>query len=148
MRLAVGTSLMIITATSAMALIAHLVAGRTLDVGVTAAMTVASIVGALAGVRLAGCVPQRQLGTGFAHLVVLVASYLLVSAPLLGDPSPSCARPARPNTRTPVLRQAVLVGVADGLGAVAGAGLVEDPVDVGLDGCVAEDELVCDLVVR
>jgi hypothetical protein len=33
------------------------------------------------------------------------------------------------------------------LGAVAGAGLVEDPVDVGLDGCVAEDELVCDLVL-
>ena len=46
------------------------------------------------------------------------------------------------------LCQAVLVGVADGLGAVAGAGLVEDSVDVGLDGCVAEDERVCDLVVR
>ena len=46
------------------------------------------------------------------------------------------------------LCQAVLVGLADGLGAVAGASLVQDPVDVGLDGCVAEDELVCDLVVR
>jgi hypothetical protein len=41
----------------------------------------------------------------------------------------------------------VLVCVADGLGAVAGAGLVVDPVDVGLDGHVAEDELVCDLAV-
>ena len=47
-----------------------------------------------------------------------------------------------------MLCQAVLVGVADGSGAVAGAGFVEDPVDVGLDGCVAEDQLVCDLLVR
>ena len=46
-----------------------------------------------------------------------------------------------------LLCEVVLVGVADGLGAVAGAGFVEDPVDVGLDGGVAEDELVCDLVV-
>ena len=46
-----------------------------------------------------------------------------------------------------VLRQPVLVRVADRLGAVAGTGFVEDPVDVGLDGCVAEDELVCDLVL-
>ena len=46
-----------------------------------------------------------------------------------------------------LLRQVVLVGVADGLGAVAGAGFVEDAVDVGLDGGVAEDQLVCDLVV-
>ena len=45
------------------------------------------------------------------------------------------------------LGQAVLVGVADGLGAVAGAGLVEDPVDVGLDCRVAEHELVGDLAV-
>jgi hypothetical protein len=47
-----------------------------------------------------------------------------------------------------VLCQTVLVGVAHSLGAVAGAGLVEDPVDVGLDGGAAEDELVCDLAVR
>lgn len=86
MRLAVGTSLMIITATSVMALIAHLAAGRALAVGVTAAMTLASIAGALAGVRLAGRVPQRQLGTSFATLVVLVASYLIVSAAFLGGP--------------------------------------------------------------
>lgn len=86
MRLAVGTSLIIITATSAMALIAHLVAGRSLDVGVTAAMTLGSVVGALAGVRLAGRVPQGQLGTGFAALLVVVASYLLVSAAFLGGP--------------------------------------------------------------
>ncbi|HEU4973633.1 MAG TPA: sulfite exporter TauE/SafE family protein [Baekduia sp.] len=86
MRLAVGTSLAIITATSVMALVAHLVAGRELEVGVTATMTVACVAGALAGVRVAGRVPQRQLGRGFAVLVLLVAGYLLVSAAFLGGP--------------------------------------------------------------
>lgn len=86
MRLAVGTSLAIITATSVMALVAHLVAGRELDLGVTAAMTIACLAGALADVRLAMRVPQRQLGAGFATLVVVVASYLLVSAVILGGP--------------------------------------------------------------
>ena len=86
MRLAVGTSLMIITATSVMALIAHLAAGRSLDIGVTAAMTAACVAGALSGVRLAGRVPQRRLDAGFAALVVVVASYLLVSVALLGGP--------------------------------------------------------------
>jgi uncharacterized membrane protein YfcA len=88
MRLAVGTSLMIITGTSVMALIAHLAAGRVLDVGVTAAMTAAMtaacIAGALAGVRMAGWVPQRQLGAGFAALVV-------AWRPTFSCPSPSSA---------------------------------------------------------
>lgn len=86
MRLAVGTSLAIITATSVMGLTAHLVAGRGLDVGVTAAMTVACVAGALGGARLGGRVPQRQLGHGFSALVVAVAAYLLVSAVFLGGP--------------------------------------------------------------
>lgn len=86
MRLAVGTSLAIITATSVLALAAHLAAGRGIDVAVTATMTVACIAGALAGVRLAGRVPQRQLGRGFAGLVVVVAAYLLISAAFLGGP--------------------------------------------------------------
>jgi len=86
MRMAVGTSLVIITATSLMALSAHLAAGGTLDIGVTLGMTVSAIAGVLAGVRLAGQVPQRQLGQGFAVLVVLVAVYLLMSATLLGGP--------------------------------------------------------------
>lgn len=84
LRLAVGTSLVIITATSLMALTAHLAAGRTLDVAVTVAMTASAIAGALAGARLAERVPQRQLGQGFAALVVVVAAYLIVSATLLG----------------------------------------------------------------
>jgi uncharacterized protein len=86
MRVAIGTSLTIITATSAMALIAHLVAGRSLDPGVTAAMTAACVTGALTGTRLAGRVPQRQLGQAFAALVVVVAAYLIISAAFLGGP--------------------------------------------------------------
>ena len=85
-RLAVGTSLAIITITSVMGLIAHLLAGRSLDVGVTATMTAACVVGALAGAGVAARIPQRVLGRGFAGLLTAVASYLLVSAALLGGP--------------------------------------------------------------
>jgi uncharacterized membrane protein YfcA len=86
MRLAVGTSLAIITATSVMGLAAHLLAGRGLDPAVTAAMTAGCVLGALAGVALARRVAQRQLGRGFAGLVVAVATYLLISAAFLGGP--------------------------------------------------------------
>jgi uncharacterized membrane protein YfcA len=86
MRTAVGTSLVIITATSLLGLAAHLVAGRSLDTGVTATMSAACVVGALAGAALAGRMPQQQLGRGFALLVVAVAAYLLVSVALLSGP--------------------------------------------------------------
>jgi len=86
MRTAVGTSLVIITSTSLLGLGAHLLAGRSLDVDVTAAMTAACVAGAVAGATLAGRVPQRLLGRGFALLVVAVAAYLLVSVAFLGGP--------------------------------------------------------------
>ena len=86
MRLAVGTSLAIITITSALGLAAHLLAGRELDVGITTAMTAAAVAGALAGAPLAARVPQRQLGRAFAGLVAGVATYLLISAAFLGGP--------------------------------------------------------------
>jgi uncharacterized protein len=86
MRTAIGTSLVIITATSLLGLAAHLVAGRSLDAGVTATMTVACVVGAIAGASLASRIPQRQLGRGFAMLVVAVAGYLLISVAFLGGP--------------------------------------------------------------
>jgi uncharacterized membrane protein YfcA len=86
MRLAIGTSLAIITATSALALTTHLLAGRGLDIPVTAAMTAACVVGALAGTSLAGRVPQRQLAHGFATMVAAVAGYLIISAAFLGGP--------------------------------------------------------------
>ena len=80
MRTAVGTSLAIITAGSALSLAAHLTAGRTVDVPVTAAMALACMLGAVAGAAGAGHVPQRTLGRGFAALVVAVAGGLVVSA--------------------------------------------------------------------
>jgi len=86
MRTAVGTSLAIITATSLIGLAVHLLAGRSIDTGVTAAMTGACVVGALAGAGLATHVPQRTLGRAFALLVCGVAAYLLVSAAFLGGP--------------------------------------------------------------
>lgn len=86
MRTAVGTSLTIITATSLLGLGAHLLAGRTVDVDVTAALTIACVIGAVAGAALASRIPQRALGRGFALLVVAVAAYLLVSVAFLGGP--------------------------------------------------------------
>ncbi len=86
MRTAVGTSLVIITATSLMGLIAHLLAGRSLNVDVTAAMTAGCFIGAIAGAALATRIPQRALGRGFATMVVAVAGYLLISVAFLGGP--------------------------------------------------------------
>lgn len=86
MRTAIGTSLAIIAATSALGVAVHLLAGRELEVGVAGAMAVACVAGALGGSALAGRVPQRTLGRGFAALVTAVAGYVLVSA-ALGGPS-------------------------------------------------------------
>lgn len=86
MRTAVGTSLAIITATSLIGLAAHLLAGSSLNAGITATMTAACVLGALAGVGLAERVPQRTLGRGFAVLVTAVAGYLLISTAFLGGP--------------------------------------------------------------
>ena len=89
MRTAIGTSLVIITATSLLGLAAHLVAGRGIEADVTITMTLACVSGAIAGSSVAGRVPQRVLGRGFAVLVVGVAFYLLVSVALLGGPPSS-----------------------------------------------------------
>ena len=86
MRTAVGTSLMIITATSLLGLSAHLLAGRAPDDEVTAVMTVACVAGAIGGARLAAAIPQRALAKGFAVVVVAMAGYVLLSVTLLGGP--------------------------------------------------------------
>ena len=86
MRTAVGTSLAIITGTSGLALVAHLVAGRTLDADITTGMTLACVAGAVVGAAVAGRMPQPALARGFALMLVAVAGYLLVSAALLGGP--------------------------------------------------------------
>ena len=79
LRTAVGTSLAIITATSALSLAAHLAAGREVDVPVTLAMAIACAAGAVLGAAASGRMPQRTLGRGFAALVVAVAGGVLVS---------------------------------------------------------------------
>ncbi len=90
MRTAVGTSLVIIASTALLGLGAHLLAGRTLEADVTAALTLACVAGAVAGARMARRLPERVLGRGFALLVVAVAAYLLISVAFLGGP-PSAA---------------------------------------------------------
>lgn len=86
MRTAVGTSLVIITASSAIGLIVHLIAGRTFDTGITLTMAAACVVGAGAGVALSAKVPERVLGRAFAVLITGVAAYLIVSVAFLGGP--------------------------------------------------------------
>lgn len=86
MRLAVGTSLAVIATTSVIALVAHLLAGGSVNLAVAATMTLAAMAGALIGSSLAGRVPQRQLAQGFAGLVVSLSGYLFVSAAFLGGP--------------------------------------------------------------
>jgi len=87
MRTAVGTSLAIIAATSALSLAVHLGAGRAVeDPGAVAAMALACMAGSVAGATTAGRLPQRVLGRAFAALVVLVAGWLMVSALALGGP--------------------------------------------------------------
>ena len=61
-------------------LIAHLGAGRAVDVPVTLAMALACAAGALAGAAVSGRIPQRALGRAFATLVLAVAGGVLVSA--------------------------------------------------------------------
>ena len=82
MRTAVGTSLAIITATSLLGLVTHLVAGRELDGEITAAMTAGCMAGAVAGAAIAGRMPQPALARGFALLVTTVAVALVVSVAL------------------------------------------------------------------
>jgi uncharacterized membrane protein YfcA len=84
MRLAIGTSLAIIAATSVLGLAAHLVAGRGVDPAVTTAMTAGCVAGAVAGAAIAARLPQRRLAHGFAVLVAVVAVYLLASEAFLG----------------------------------------------------------------
>lgn len=86
MRLAVGTSLAVIAATSLIALLSHLLTGGTVDVGVTAAMTLSAVIGALFGSTLTGRLPQSKLAKGFAGLVISLSAYLFVSAAFLGGP--------------------------------------------------------------
>ena len=75
MDLAAGTSLVVITLTSAAALAARTGLGVTPDWGLVAALTAASTVGGLFGTRLAARLETSHLATAFTALVVAVALY-------------------------------------------------------------------------
>ena len=75
MDVAAGTSLVVITLTSAAALAARAGLGETPDWGLVAALTAASALGGLLGVRLADRLETTHLATAFTVLVVAVALY-------------------------------------------------------------------------
>lgn len=85
-RRAVATSLVIITLTGSVALVSHLVAGTSLDIGITIALASSTAVGALVGTVIGRNLPQAILGRAFATVVAVVAIFLLVDTVLLGGP--------------------------------------------------------------
>ena len=76
MRLAVGTSLVVIAINSAAAIAAHLGSGG-IDASLAALFVAGGFVGALVGGRLAGRIDETRLSRGFATLVALVGIYLI-----------------------------------------------------------------------
>lgn len=85
-RRAVATSLVIISLTGVVALASHLVAGASIDVGITAALAGATGAGALLGTAIASRLPVAFLARAFATVVTAVALYLLVDTLVLGGP--------------------------------------------------------------
>jgi uncharacterized protein len=76
MKTAVGTSLLVIALTSAVALTAHLATG-TVDWAIAGTFTAGGVAGALAGSRVSAHVPARRLREAFALLVITLAAALL-----------------------------------------------------------------------
>lgn len=85
-RMAVGTSLVIITLTGVAALASHLATGTSFDVPITATLAGATMVGALAGSLVGSRLPQRVLGQGFALVVGAVAVFLLIDTLAFNGP--------------------------------------------------------------
>lgn len=79
MRLAIGTSLVIIAMVSAVGLANHLTQGIAVDWAVAVPFTAGTVAGALAGASLSRRVPQAALGRAFALLLLGVAVVLLVA---------------------------------------------------------------------
>lgn len=80
MELAAGTSLVVITVTSAAALAVRSGVGATPDWGLVAALTAAAVVGGLAGTRISARAGTCRLSAAFTVLVLLVAGYTAVQA--------------------------------------------------------------------
>ena len=77
MPVAVGTSLVIIVANSAAGLISHL-SGASIDWAITAAFAGTAVVGSLIAGHFGTKVDTDRLQRWFAHLVFVVAAYVLV----------------------------------------------------------------------
>jgi uncharacterized membrane protein YfcA len=73
--LAVGTSLLVIALTSGAALAAHLTSGG-INATLSAALTGAAIVGALAATQAHGRVPEARLRRLFIVVLVAVAAFV------------------------------------------------------------------------
>jgi uncharacterized membrane protein YfcA len=85
-RLAVATSLVIITLTGLAALTSHLLTGARPDVATTALLAVSTGTGAFVGSLVGERLPQLVLRRGFALIVSAVAIALLVDVLALGGP--------------------------------------------------------------
>jgi uncharacterized membrane protein YfcA len=75
MPLAVGTSLLVIAINSAAAFVTRVGTGAHLDWPPVVALTLAAVVGSLAGARVGSRVDPRKLGMAFSLLLVAVAGY-------------------------------------------------------------------------
>jgi uncharacterized membrane protein YfcA len=81
MPVAVGTSLLVITLNSGVALASRIgIVGVELDWTLIGVLTAATIAGALVGTRVSRHIPPRVLTRGFALLLVTMAVWTLVSA--------------------------------------------------------------------
>jgi len=78
--LAAGTSLVVITITSTVALAARAGSGTAPDWSLVAALTVAAALAAVAGAHLAGRVDTRRLSAAFTGLVLVVAAHTAATA--------------------------------------------------------------------
>ena len=80
MAYAAGTSLVVITITSAVALLVRAGSGITPDWGPVVALTVAASVAAVVGARIADRADTRRLSAAFTGLVLVVAGYTAAHA--------------------------------------------------------------------
>ncbi|PFG38987.1 hypothetical protein ATJ97_1480 [Georgenia soli] len=80
MRVAVGTSLVVITVNSASALASRLGQDVTLDWGLVGVFTAAAVAGSLLGARITSRVSPARLNLAFTVLLVAVAAYTAASS--------------------------------------------------------------------
>ena len=80
LRYAAGTSLVVISITSAAALLARTGSGSNPDWGPVLILTVVSVAAAMAGTRIADRIEASRLSAAFVLLVLGVATYTAVRA--------------------------------------------------------------------